>query len=218
MAATAFAASPLAGVKLATRSAVATRRTSRAAPVRAAADTATATASIGETFAALKKRNQCAFVPFICAGDPNLDATEKALAILDEAGADVIELGVPYSDPLADGPTIQVRPRASKLLNDARRKRARGASPSRTIAGRTTLSTSDSHLGGPVRRRTRFRGATKTSLLEKPAAIFLRRRPPRTLTICLSRLSVTAYKPFSKHISRRLPRRALWRAARRCRR
>jgi hypothetical protein len=177
MAATAFAASPLAGVKLATRSAVATRRTSRAAPVRAAADTATATASIGETFAALKKRNQCAFVPFICAGDPNLDATEKALAILDEAGADVIELGVPYSDPLADGPTIQVRPRASKLLNDARRKRARGASPSRTIAGRTTLSTSDSHLGGPVRRRTRFRGATKTSLLEKPAAaIFLRRR------------------------------------------
>jgi hypothetical protein len=132
MAATAFAASPLAGVKLATRSAVATRRTSRAAPVRAAADTATATASIGETFAALKKRNQCAFVPFICAGDPNLDATEKALAILDEAGADVIELGVPYSDPLADGPTIQVRPRASKLLNDARRKRARGASPSRT--------------------------------------------------------------------------------------
>jgi hypothetical protein len=226
MAATAFAASPLAGVKLATRSAVATRRTSRAAPVRAAADTATATASIGETFAALKKRNQCAFVPFICAGDPNLDATEKALAILDEAGADVIELGVPYSDPLADGPTIQVRPRASKLLNDARRKRARGASPSRTpssvarerFAGRTTLSTSDSHLGGPVRRRTRFRGATKTSLLEKPAAIFLRRRPPRTLTICLSRLSVTAYKPFSKHISRRLPRRALWRAARRYRR
>ena len=131
MAATAFAASPLAGVKLATRSAVATRRTSRAAPVRAAADTATATASIGETFAALKKRNQCAFVPFICAGDPNLDATEKALAILDEAGADVIELGVPYSDPLADGPTIQVRPRASEA-NDARRKRARGASPSRT--------------------------------------------------------------------------------------
>ena len=131
MAATAFAASPLAGVKLATRSAVATRRTSRAAPVRAAADTATANASIGETFAALKKRNQCAFVPFICAGDPNLDATEKALAILDEAGADVIELGVPYSDPLADGPTIQVRPRASEA-NEKRRKRARGASPSRT--------------------------------------------------------------------------------------
>ena len=123
MAATAFAASPLAGVKLATRSAVATRRTARAAPVRAAADTATATASIGETFAAVKRRNQCAFVPFICAGDPNLDATEKALAILDEAGADVIELGVPYSDPLADGPTIQVR--RTRLANDARLESAR---------------------------------------------------------------------------------------------
>jgi hypothetical protein len=90
------------------------------------------TVSIGATFAALKKRGQCAFIPFICAGDPNLDATERAIAILDDEGADVIELGVPYSDPLADGPTIQVRPRASKLLNDARRKRARGASPSRT--------------------------------------------------------------------------------------
>merc|ERR1719440_2347085 len=109
MAATAFAASPLAGVTLATRSAVATRRTARAAP-----DTVTATASIGDTFADLKKRNQCAFVPFICAGDPNLDATEKALTILDDAGADVIELGVPYSDPLADGPTIQVRRSASR--------------------------------------------------------------------------------------------------------
>ena len=60
---------------------------------------------------------------FICAGDPNLDATEKALAILDEAGADVIELGVPYSDPLADGPTIQVR--RTRLANDARLESAR---------------------------------------------------------------------------------------------
>jgi len=56
------------------------------------------TVSIGATFAALKKRGQCAFIPFICAGDPNLDATERAIAILDDEGADVIELGVPYSD------------------------------------------------------------------------------------------------------------------------
>ena len=99
------------------------RRTARAAPVRAAADTATATASLGETFAALKRRTPCACVPFSGAGEPNLDATEKALAILDEAGADVIELGVPYSDPLADGPTIQVR--RTRLANDARLESSR---------------------------------------------------------------------------------------------
>jgi hypothetical protein len=116
MAATAFAASPFVGVKVATRSGAVTRKASRATatPVRAAV-------SIGETFSNLKKRGQCAFVPFICAGDPNLDATEKALQILDEAGADVIELGVPYSDPLADGPTIQVRtPSASALTSRVR--------------------------------------------------------------------------------------------------
>jgi tryptophan synthase alpha chain len=42
-----------------------------------------------------------------CAGDPSLDATADALVALDAAGADVIELGMPYGDPLADGPTIQ---------------------------------------------------------------------------------------------------------------
>jgi tryptophan synthase alpha chain len=46
-------------------------------------------------------------IPFITAGDPDLETTAKALQVLDHAGADMIELGVPYSDPLADGPVIQ---------------------------------------------------------------------------------------------------------------
>jgi hypothetical protein len=50
---------------------------------------------------------RCAFVPFLCAGDPDMATTEAALRKLDALGADVIELGVPYSDPLADGPVIQ---------------------------------------------------------------------------------------------------------------
>lgn len=50
---------------------------------------------------------QTAFIPFITAGDPDLATTSKALKILDSCGSDVIELGVPYSDPLADGPVIQ---------------------------------------------------------------------------------------------------------------
>lgn len=56
---------------------------------------------------ALRDRGQCALIPYITAGDPNLETTAKALKVLDQNGADLIELGVPYSDPLADGPVIQ---------------------------------------------------------------------------------------------------------------
>lgn len=63
--------------------------------------------SVAERFQQLKAQNQCALIPFITAGDPDLETTAEALRVLDRAGADIIELGVPYSDPLADGPTIQ---------------------------------------------------------------------------------------------------------------
>ncbi|MEM7772906.1 MAG: tryptophan synthase subunit alpha [Cyanobacteria bacterium P01_E01_bin.6] len=56
---------------------------------------------------ALRDRGQCALIPYITAGDPDLETTAKALKVLDQNGADIIELGVPYSDPLADGPVIQ---------------------------------------------------------------------------------------------------------------
>ena len=49
-----------------------------------------------------------AFIPYITAGDPDLSTTAEALKVLDSCGSDIIELGVPYSDPLADGPVIQV--------------------------------------------------------------------------------------------------------------
>lgn len=49
-----------------------------------------------------------AFIPYITAGDPDLSTTAEALKVLDACGSDIIELGVPYSDPLADGPVIQV--------------------------------------------------------------------------------------------------------------
>ncbi|KAJ0610400.1 putative lyase [Helianthus annuus] len=48
-----------------------------------------------------------AFIPYITAGDPDLSTTAEALKVLDTCGSDIIELGVPYSDPLADGPVIQ---------------------------------------------------------------------------------------------------------------
>lgn len=63
--------------------------------------------SVSDRMNALRDRAQCALIPFITAGDPDLETTAKALQILDANGADIIELGVPYSDPLADGPVIQ---------------------------------------------------------------------------------------------------------------
>jgi len=63
--------------------------------------------NVADRFQQLKQNSECAFVPFITAGDPDLATTAKALEVLANNGADMIELGVPYSDPLADGPTIQ---------------------------------------------------------------------------------------------------------------
>jgi tryptophan synthase alpha chain len=55
----------------------------------------------------LKAENRAGFVPFIMAGDPNVSKTAEILAKLPDHGADIIELGMPFSDPTADGPTIQ---------------------------------------------------------------------------------------------------------------
>ncbi len=63
--------------------------------------------SVSQCFEHTRSHARCALIPFITAGDPDLATTEKALQVLDQNGADLIELGVPYSDPLADGPVIQ---------------------------------------------------------------------------------------------------------------
>lgn len=62
---------------------------------------------IAATFAALKKQNRAAFVPFITGGDPDSETSLEILSKLPAAGADIIELGIPFSDPMADGPTNQ---------------------------------------------------------------------------------------------------------------
>jgi tryptophan synthase alpha chain len=62
---------------------------------------------ISERFAALRARGEKALVPFVTAGDPDLETTEAIVLSIVEAGADLVEIGVPFSDPIADGPTIQ---------------------------------------------------------------------------------------------------------------
>ena len=58
-------------------------------------------------FENLNKKNQGAFVPFVALGDPTPELSQQIIETLIEAGADALELGIPFSDPLADGPTIQ---------------------------------------------------------------------------------------------------------------
>ena len=58
-------------------------------------------------FEQLKGKGQPAFIPFLCAGDPDLATTQRLIEEFDRVGSDVIELGFPFSDPVADGPTIQ---------------------------------------------------------------------------------------------------------------
>ena len=67
----------------------------------------TSNSRIDARFAALKAEKRPALVTFISAGDPDLATSEKILAGLPAAGADIIELGMPFSDPMADGPSIQ---------------------------------------------------------------------------------------------------------------
>ncbi|HEX9919494.1 MAG TPA: tryptophan synthase subunit alpha, partial [Pyrinomonadaceae bacterium] len=62
---------------------------------------------IAETFARLREEKRHGFIPFITAGDPTLEATRALIVELARAGANIIELGVPFSDPMADGPVIQ---------------------------------------------------------------------------------------------------------------
>ena len=58
-------------------------------------------------FSSLKKKNRSAFIAFLTACDPNFSTSLKLVSALPKAGVDIIELGMPFSDPMADGPVIQ---------------------------------------------------------------------------------------------------------------
>jgi tryptophan synthase alpha chain len=62
---------------------------------------------IEEVFAGLRRRDDRALIPYFCAGDPSLETTARLVEEAAARGADLIEVGLPFSDPLADGPTIQ---------------------------------------------------------------------------------------------------------------
>ena len=80
--------------------------------------------NISNSFLKIKEAGRIALMPFLMAGDPDLRTTSDILLKLQDKGADIIELGIPYSDPLADGPVIQLA--ASRALSS-------GTSPSRVF-------------------------------------------------------------------------------------
>ena len=80
---------------------------------------------IRATFNRLRRSRRAALIPFIMGGDPSGSATGPLLLALEDAGADLIEVGIPFSDPLADGPVIQLA---------SARALARGATPARVLA------------------------------------------------------------------------------------
>ena len=92
---------------------------------------------IEDAFNSLKREGRKGFIPFITAGDPDLQTTEELLVVLSQTGATLIELGVPFSDPMADGPVIQrASERALKhgfglqeVLDTAARVRTQVATP-----------------------------------------------------------------------------------------
>ncbi len=76
---------------------------------------------IAQRFADLKKQGRKALIPFVTAGDPNPSVTVPLLHAMVEAGADLLELGVPFSDPMAEGPTIQLACERALLHNTSLR-------------------------------------------------------------------------------------------------
>jgi tryptophan synthase alpha chain len=75
----------------------------------------------GDMFTQLDAKNEGAFVPFVMVGDPDIQTSVNIIKALVEAGADALELGFPYSDPIADGPTIQkasIRALSNKIKTD----------------------------------------------------------------------------------------------------
>lgn len=115
--------------------------------------------AITDRFAELRAKNEKALVLFVTAGDPSLEELPVILEALTEGGADIIEVGIPFSDPIADGPTIQA---------SSQRALDRGVTPEaarQTVAGsgRATAQKTRSQSSTPNRSKSSRRSTLQVS-------------------------------------------------------
>lgn len=136
--------------------------------------------AVDETFKRLRRENRKALVPFLTAGDPDLKFTAAALAELASRGAAVCELGIPYSDPIADGPVIQAsytRALDKKVKLSQIFATAAAATPKLSCPVVTMVSYAVIHRHGPAKyveaaRRAGIAGAIVPDLLVEESAEF----------------------------------------------
>ena len=95
---------------------------------------------IDRRFAALKAEGRAGLVTFVTAGDPDYATSKKILLGLPAAGADLIELGMPFSDPMADGPAIQASSLRALKAGQTMQRDARPGAPSSASRTRTRPS------------------------------------------------------------------------------
>ena len=135
---------------------------------------------ITDRFEKLRQAGRKAFIPYLTAGDPDLPTTEKLILALDRAGADVIELGVPFSDPMADGPVIQrASERALKrplgvadILPVVERVRRQSEVPILLFTYFNPLLKFAAPDPGPALKRAGIDGVLVTDLIPEEAASF----------------------------------------------
>lgn len=133
--------------------------------------------AIDQRFAELKKSGQKAFIPFITAGDPSIGMTARLLELLDRAGSAIGEVGIPYSDPIADGPVIQAsytRALRAGVKLDAIFNCIRAVKPKLTMPLATMVSYAIIHRRGLERfvdeaKTAGFEGAIVPDLLVEEA-------------------------------------------------
>ena len=144
--------------------------------------------AIDDLFTRLRASDKKALMPFITAGDPNLPFTSKVLLRLQELGCSMAEVGIPYSDPIADGPVIQAsytRALANKVKLDQIFHQIAGTQPSLSMPLVSTLSA-----------RHRSHGPSNSQTLPQAPMPLYTFKGLKAVLIFVGKIRAVAWRPF----------------------